>query len=137
MIGQNVLHIIAGEMNPEYFRMVFYIINVFLNLFRLVKNHVAGGDHFLHTIEPEVCFARCHIQNLIIPSTLLLERRQRRTSFQPIGTAATNNKRPRVVFEVQTGVIQIAGVKIHFGLPPLREILPESMKSFRLILQTH
>ncbi|CBK99523.1 hypothetical protein FP2_21470 [Faecalibacterium prausnitzii L2-6] len=27
MIGQNVLHIIACEMNPEYFRMVFYIIN--------------------------------------------------------------------------------------------------------------
>lgn len=36
MIGQNVLHIIACEMNPEYFRMVFYIINSITHVARAV-----------------------------------------------------------------------------------------------------
>lgn len=98
---------------------------------------MTGCDNFLLAVEPEVSFSGGHIQNLVVTPSFLPESRQGRASFQPIGAAAANYKRTRVVFEVQTGVIQIAGVKIHFGLPPLREILPESMKSFRLILQTH
>ena len=90
MISQNVLHVIASEMNPEYFRMVFYIINVFLNLFRLVKNHMTGCDNFLLAVEPEVSFSGGHIQNPVVTPSFLPESRQGRASFQPIGAAAAN-----------------------------------------------
>ena len=98
---------------------------------------MTGCDNFLLAVEPEVSFSEGHIQNLVVTPSFLPESRQGRASFQPIGAAAANYKRTRVVLEVQTRIVQISRVKIHFGLPPLREILPESMKSFRLILQTH
>lgn len=61
MVLQNVLNVIASKMNPEHLRVIFNIVNVLLNLFGLVKNHVAGVNDFLDSIKPEMRLARCHI----------------------------------------------------------------------------
>ena len=61
MVLQNVLNVIASKMYPEHLRVIFNIVNVLLNLFGLVKNHVAGVNDFLDSIKPEMRLARCHI----------------------------------------------------------------------------
>ena len=56
VIVQDVFDIISCKVNPEHLWMIFYIINILLDFFRLVKHHVSSSHHFLNTIEPKVRF---------------------------------------------------------------------------------
>ena len=62
--------------------MIFYIVDMLLDFFRLIKHHVSRSHHFLNTIEPEVCFPRCHIEDLIVSATLCPKSRELRAFFQ-------------------------------------------------------
>ena len=61
VIRQYVLYIAAYEVNPENFRVIFQIIYIFLDFFRLVKHHMARADDFFLAVKPEMRLAVCHI----------------------------------------------------------------------------
>lgn len=61
VIRQYVLYIAACEVNPENFRVIFQIIYIFLDFFRLVKHHMARADDFFLAVKPEMRLAVCHI----------------------------------------------------------------------------
>ena len=61
VIRQDVLYIAACEVNPENFRVIFQIIYIFLDFFRLIKHHIACADDFFPAVKPEMCLAVCHI----------------------------------------------------------------------------
>ena len=70
VIVQDVFDIVSCKVNPEHLWMIFYIVDILLDFFRLIKHHVSRSHHFLNTIEPEMCFTRCHIEDLIVSATL-------------------------------------------------------------------
>ena len=93
VIVQDVFDIVSCKVNPEHLRVIFYIINILLDFFRLIKHHVSRSHHFLNTIEPEVCFTGCHIEDLIVSAALCPKSRQLRAFFQAISAAAAYDQR--------------------------------------------
>ena len=105
MVLQNVLNVITSKVNPEHLRVVLNIVNILLNLFGLVKHHVPGVNDFLDSIKPEMCLARCHIQDLIVSAALLPVCRQHGTLFQAVGAAASYHQWFCVILEIKTRVV--------------------------------
>lgn len=105
MVLQNVLNVIASKMNPEHLRVIFDIVNVLLNFFGLVKNHVAGVNDFLDSIKPE--WQPCpmpHIRSdsLCGPSSSMSAAWD---AFQAVGAAASYHQRFCVILEIKTRVV--------------------------------
>ena len=68
IVAQNILHVTSGEVDPIYFRLIIFIVDIVLRLPRKVKHHVASGNLPVFAVKEEMCFTGGDVQQLIVQS---------------------------------------------------------------------